>query len=87
MRQWRARDPVTRFQRWLVEQGWWDEGRDTEARQAARRWVLLPLLLVLRVLGLLVGRLGCHLDVLLLAASLPACQPACLLALVLLPVP
>jgi hypothetical protein len=52
MRQWRARDPVTRFQRWLVEQGWWDEGRDTEARQAARRWVLLPPLLLLGMLGL-----------------------------------
>ena len=38
MRQWRARDPVTRFQRWLVDQGWWDDAQDTAVRQEARRW-------------------------------------------------
>lgn len=37
MRQWRARDPVTRFQRWLIDQGWWDDAQDTAARQEARR--------------------------------------------------
>lgn len=37
MRAWRARDPVARFQRWLADQGWWDDAADTAARQAARR--------------------------------------------------
>jgi hypothetical protein len=40
MRRWRARDPVTRFQRWLADRGWWDDAQDTAARQEARRWVL-----------------------------------------------
>ena len=39
MRHWRARDPVTRFQLWLQGRGWWDEGRDGELRQAARKEV------------------------------------------------
>ena len=43
MRAWRARDPVTRFQRWVVAQGWWDEARDAAARQAARREVIAAL--------------------------------------------
>jgi 2-oxoisovalerate dehydrogenase E1 component alpha subunit len=38
MRIWRARDPVSRFQRWLVGQGWWDSERDDAAlRQQARK--------------------------------------------------
>lgn len=43
MRQWRARDPVARFQRWLTDQGWWDDEADTTARQAARREVIQAL--------------------------------------------
>ncbi|PSC75990.1 2-oxoisovalerate dehydrogenase subunit alpha 2, mitochondrial-like [Micractinium conductrix] len=43
MRQWRARDPVARFQRWLVDQGWWDDAADAAARQAARREVIQAL--------------------------------------------
>ena len=39
MKAWRARDPVTRFQHWLVQQGWWSDEQDKEARAAARRWV------------------------------------------------
>lgn len=39
MRAWRARDPVTRFQRWLVTQGWWTDEQDSAARAEARRWV------------------------------------------------
>lgn len=39
MRAWRARDPVTRFQHWLVSQGWWSDAQDTAARQAARKCV------------------------------------------------
>lgn len=38
MKAWRARDPVTRFQHWLVQQGWWSDSQDKEARAAARRW-------------------------------------------------
>jgi len=38
MKAWRARDPVTRFQLWLVQQGWWSDEQDKEARAAARRW-------------------------------------------------
>lgn len=37
MRTWRARDPVGRFYQWLVGKGWWDEARDRELRQAARK--------------------------------------------------
>ncbi|KAL4854263.1 2-oxoisovalerate dehydrogenase subunit alpha 2 [Chlorella vulgaris] len=43
MRQWRARDPVARFQRWLVDQGWWSDAQDTSARQEARRDVIKAL--------------------------------------------
>ncbi|KAL4423414.1 hypothetical protein ABPG77_009992 [Micractinium sp. CCAP 211/92] len=43
MRAWRARDPVARFQRWLADQGWWDDAADTAARQAARREVIQAL--------------------------------------------
>ena len=39
MRAWRARDPVSRFQRWLLGQGWWSEGQDAELRQACRKEV------------------------------------------------
>jgi 2-oxoisovalerate dehydrogenase E1 component alpha subunit len=37
MRVWRARDPVSRFQRWLVGQGWWDGAEDAGLRQQARK--------------------------------------------------
>lgn len=43
MRAWRARDPVARFQRWISERGWWDEGRESEARAAARREAITAL--------------------------------------------
>eukprot|EP00887_Chlorella_sp_A99_P001046 scaffold14.g1046.t1 len=43
MRRWRSRDPVTRFRLWLTAQGWWDEGREVEARQAARKEVMVAL--------------------------------------------
>lgn len=37
MRLWRARDPVSRFQRWLGGQGWWDGAEDAGLRQHARK--------------------------------------------------
>ena len=37
MRAWRARDPVSRFQRWLMGQGWWDQDDDAALRQEARK--------------------------------------------------
>jgi 2-oxoisovalerate dehydrogenase E1 component alpha subunit len=37
MRVWRARDPVSRFQRWLVGRGWWDGAKDARLRQEARK--------------------------------------------------
>lgn len=40
MRKWRARDPVSRLQRWLITQGWWDEGREAELRGKMRREVI-----------------------------------------------
>ena len=43
MRAWRARDPVSRFQCWLVAQGWWEEGREVAARAAARREAIAAL--------------------------------------------
>lgn len=43
MSKWRARDPVTRFLRWIASQGWWDEAQDAAARQAARKEVLSAL--------------------------------------------
>ena len=42
MRAWRARDPVSRFQRWLLGQGWWSEGQDAELRQSCRKEVSAP---------------------------------------------
>ncbi len=39
MRAWRARDPVSRFQRWLLSKGWWSEGQDAELRQTYRKEV------------------------------------------------
>lgn len=39
MRAWRARDPVGRFQRWLLGRGWWSEAREVELRQACRKEV------------------------------------------------
>ena len=41
MKQWRARDPVMRFQRWLVAQQWWEEGQEQELRKAVRKEVRL----------------------------------------------
>ncbi|PRW51143.1 2-oxoisovalerate dehydrogenase subunit alpha mitochondrial-like [Chlorella sorokiniana] len=43
MKAWRARDPVTRFQLWLVQQGWWSDEQDKEARAAARSEVVQAL--------------------------------------------
>ena len=43
MRAWRARDPVTRFQRWVEAQGWWDGERDRELRAGARREAIAAL--------------------------------------------
>jgi 2-oxoisovalerate dehydrogenase E1 component alpha subunit len=43
MRAWRARDPVSRFQRWLSAQGWWDEAEEGAARAAARREAIAAL--------------------------------------------
>jgi len=40
MRKWRARDPVSRLQRWLIAQGWWDEVREAELRGKMRREVI-----------------------------------------------
>ena len=37
MRAWRARDPVSRFQRWLIKEGWWSETEEAALRQAARK--------------------------------------------------
>lgn len=43
MRAWRARDPVARFQRWLISKGWWDEGDDATLRAVARKDVISSL--------------------------------------------
>ena len=43
MRMWRARDPVTRFQAWMMNQGWWTDKDEAELRQTARRRVITAL--------------------------------------------
>lgn len=43
MRMWRARDPVTRFQSWMIQQGWWEEGKEAELRQSIRKEVIKAL--------------------------------------------
>jgi 2-oxoisovalerate dehydrogenase E1 component alpha subunit len=44
MRIWRARDPVSRFQRWLVEtKGWWNGAEDAGLRQQARKEAITSL--------------------------------------------
>jgi 2-oxoisovalerate dehydrogenase E1 component alpha subunit len=40
MQAWKARDPVTRFQIWLEEKGWWTESDETEIRTKARKEVM-----------------------------------------------
>lgn len=39
MQQWRARDPVTRFQNFIVAQGWWSEAQEKQLRVATRKEV------------------------------------------------
>ena len=48
MKVWKARDPVSRFQIWLEEKGWWSEKEETAVRSDARKdgagingWTLL----------------------------------------------
>ncbi|KAK9816866.1 hypothetical protein WJX72_006300 [[Myrmecia] bisecta] len=40
MKQWRARDPVMRFQRWLVQLKWWEEAQEQALRKALRKEVI-----------------------------------------------
>jgi TPP-dependent pyruvate/acetoin dehydrogenase alpha subunit len=39
MQEWRARDPVTRFQAFLSEGGWWDAEQEKGLRVAVRKEV------------------------------------------------
>ena len=39
MQEWRARDPVTRFQAFLDEAGWWDPEKEKALRVAVRKEV------------------------------------------------
>lgn len=39
MQEWRARDPVTRFQAFLNEAGWWDPEQEKGLRVAMRKEV------------------------------------------------
>lgn len=39
MQQWRARDPVTRFQNFIVAHGWWSEAQEKQLRVATRKEV------------------------------------------------
>ena len=39
MQEWRARDPVTRFQAFLDEAGWWDPEKEKSLRVAVRKEV------------------------------------------------
>ena len=39
MQEWRARDPVTRFQAFLDEAGWWDPEKEKALRVAVRKQV------------------------------------------------
>ena len=43
MRTWRARDPVSRFQRWLMERGWWGGEEDSRSRLETRKMVIKTL--------------------------------------------
>lgn len=43
MTRWRARDPVTRFQNFLMSQGWWDPQQEKELRLNLRKEVLFCL--------------------------------------------
>jgi 2-oxoisovalerate dehydrogenase E1 component alpha subunit len=43
MRKWRARDPVSRLQRWLIGREWWNESREAELRASVRKEVILAL--------------------------------------------
>lgn len=40
MKVWKARDPVSRFQIWLEEKGWWSEKEETAVRSDARKEVM-----------------------------------------------
>ena len=40
MQAWKARDPVTRFQIWLEDKGWWTESDETTTRGEARKEVM-----------------------------------------------
>ncbi|CAL5223012.1 g5463 [Coccomyxa viridis] len=40
MQEWRARDPVTRFQAFLDEAGWWDSEKEKSLRVAVRKEVV-----------------------------------------------
>ena len=46
MQEWRARDPVTRFQAFLDEAGWWDPEKEKSLRVAVRKEVGMYTLLV-----------------------------------------
>lgn len=37
---WRKKDPVKRMYHWLVDQGWWDEKRDDDTREAHRSAIM-----------------------------------------------
>ena len=41
MQEWRARDPVARFQNFLSEAGWWSADREKALRVAVRKEVTL----------------------------------------------
>lgn len=43
MRAWRARDPVSRFGRWLATQGWWTQEEDAALRATVRREAIATL--------------------------------------------
>lgn len=43
MRAWRARDPVSRFQKWIASRQWWNESDEAQHRAAIRREVLQSL--------------------------------------------
>lgn len=45
MQEWRARDPVTRFQAFLNEGGWWDPEREKALRVAVRKEVRIFLMM------------------------------------------
>ena len=41
MQEWRAQDPVTRFQNFLSEAGWWSADQEKALRVAVRKEVIL----------------------------------------------